>query len=283
MLDFLNKTYPFNDDPKQNLKLSLGLSLGMFLFILFFQPIDLMTTDFNNMLLIIAGFGVITFFSMVLVLIIAPSVLPGLFMSGKWNFKRDLVLNTCIWATISVASIFYARYVGQTKITFYSVFMIVFISLVPVAILIITNRFEILKIKLHDALNLNKKPDKISVEENESYEIEFVSETKSEKISLQLNEIIMLRSADNYVEIFWKKEGEIKKKLIRQTLHNTEYLLTKYSQIIRCHRTCIFNTNYVSKLNIYPQGYKLKLNFIEEEIPVSRQYILKVKEALQIK
>jgi len=77
--------------------------------------------------------------------------------------------------------------------------------------------------------------------------------------------------------------GEIKKKLIRQTLLNTEHQFIKHPQIIRCHRTCLFNTNYVSKLNIYPQGYKLKLEYIEEEIPVSRQYILKVKEALQIK
>lgn len=283
MLDFLNKSYPFNDDPKQNLKVILGISLGMFLFILFFQPIELTTTDFNNKLLIIAGFGGITFFSMVLALIIAPSVLPGLFLSGKWNFKRDMVLNACIWAMISLASTFYARYIGQTNITFYSVFMIVFLSLVPVAILIIENRFEILKIKLQDALNLDKKPDKISDEENESEEIEFESENKSERFNLSLNKIILLKSADNYIEIFWNEMGEIKKKLIRQTLHNTEYLLIKHPQIIRCHRTCLFNTNYISKLNIYPQGYKLKLKYIEDEIPVSRQYILIVKEALQIK
>ena len=281
MLDFLNKSYPFNDDPKHNLKLSLGLSLGMFLFILFFQPIDLETTDFNNKLLIIAGFGGITFFSMVSALIIAPSVLPGLFLSGKWNFKRDLVLNTCIWAAISVASIFYARYVGQTKITFYSVFTIVFLSLVPVSILIIENRFEILKIKLQEALNLDKKPDKISVEENESDEIEFESENKSERFSLPLNKIILLRSADNYIEIFWEKESEIIKRLFRKTLINAEYQLKEYQNYVRCHRTCLVNMDYVSKLNIYPQGYKLKLNFIEEEIPVSRQYILKVKEVLQ--
>lgn len=283
MLDFLNKTYPFNDDPKQNLKVIIGISLGMFLFILFFQPIDLKTIDFNNKLLIIAGFGGITFFSMVLALIIAPSVLPGLFLSEKWNFKRDMVLNICIWAIISVASTFYARYVGQIKITFYSVFTIVFLSLVPVAILIITNRFEILKIKLQDALNLNKKSDIISVEENEPEKIEFESENTSERFSFPLNKIILLRSADNYIEIFWEKESEITKKLIRKTLINAEYQLREYQNYVRCHRTCLINVDYVSKLNIYPQGYKLKLKYIEEEIPVSRQYILKVKEALQIK
>jgi len=283
MLDFLNKTYPFNDDPKQNLKVIFGISFGLFLFMLFFQPIELMPTDFNNKLLIIAGFSVITFIFLVLALIIAPSVLPRLFLSGKWSLKRDIVLNVCIWAVISVAFTFYARYVAQTNITFHSVFIIVLLCLVQVTIIIITNQFEILKIKLQDALNLNKKPDKISVEENESYEIEFESENKSERFSLPLNKIILLRSADNYVEIFWEKESEIIKKLIRKTLINTEYQLKEYPNFVRCHRTCLVNVDYVSKLNIYPQGYKLRLNFIEEEIPVSRQYILKVKEALQIK
>jgi len=255
----------------------------LFLFMLFFQPIELKTTDFNNKLLIIAGFSVITFIFLVLALIISPSVLPGLFLSGKWSLKRDIILNACIWAIISVAFTFYARYVAQTNITFHSVSIIILLCLTQVSVIMITNQFEILKIKLQDALNLNKKPDVTSVEENGPDEIKFVSENKSEKINLQLNEIIMLRSADNYVEIFWEKYGEINKKLIRQTLHNAEYLLIKHPQIIRCHRTCLFNTNFVSKLNIYPQGYKLKLKYIEEEIPVSRQYILKVKEALQTK
>jgi len=283
MQDFLNKTYPFNDNLKQNLKVIFGISFGLFLFMLFFQPLELLSTDFNNKLLIIAGFSGITFIFMVLALIITPSVLPGLFLSGKWNFKRDIVLNTCIWASISVAFIFYAHYVGQAKITFYSVFIIVLLCLTQVSVIIITNRFEILKIKLQDALNLNKKPDKISVEENESYEIEFESENKSERFSLPLNKIILLRSADNYIEIFWEKESEIIKRLIRKTLINAEYQLKEYKNYVRCHRTCLVNVDYVSKLNIYPQGYKLRLNFIEEEIPVSRQYILKVKEALQIK
>ena len=283
MQDFLNKSYPFNYDLKQNLKVIFGISMGSFLFILFFQPIELITTDFNNKLLIIAGFGGITFVFLVLALIIAPSILPRLFKSGKWNFNREIVLNTCIWVLNSVAFTFYTRYVGQTNITFHSVFIIVLLCLFQVIILIIVNRFEILKAKLQNELNPDMEPDKISTKENESENIEFISENKSEKISLQLNKVIMLRSADNYVEIFWKKEEEIKKKLIRQTLQNTEYLLLKYSQIIRCHRTCLFNTNYVSRLNIYPQGYKLKLKYIEEEIPVSRQYILKVKEALHKK
>ncbi|MCH7658206.1 MAG: LytTR family transcriptional regulator DNA-binding domain-containing protein [Bacteroidetes bacterium] len=281
MLEFLNITYPFNDNLKQNLKVIFGISMGLFLFMLFFQPIELMTTDFNNKLLIIAGFSGITFIFLVLALIIAPSVLPGLFLSGKWSLKRDIVLNACIWAIISVAFTFYARYVAQTNITFHSVFIIILLCLTQVSVIIITNQFEILKIKLQDALNLSKKPDKTIKEGNEPVEIEFESENKSERFSLPLNKIILLRSADNYIEIFWKKESEIIKRLIRETLINAEYQLKEYPNFVRCHRTCLVNIDYVMKLTGNVQMQKIRLKYMDEEIPVSRQYILKVRETLQ--
>lgn len=228
-----------------------------------------------------AGFGVITFIFMGLALIIAPSFFPELFQSGNWNLKREIVLNFTLWSLISVAFIFYAHYVGQTKITFHSAFILILLSLAPVVILIIATQFKILKTKLQYAVNFPVKSGSIEEIENEQKEIEFLSLNKSEKITVQFYDLIMLRSADNYVEIFWINDGETTKKLIRQTLKNIESLLKNYPQIIRCHRTCLVNTNYISKLNIYPQGYKLKMKNIEEEIPVSRQYILKVKEVIK--
>lgn len=281
MPDLFSKPYSFNDKPGQNLKVIFGISLGIFLFILFFQPVKLPTTDFNNMLLIIAGFGAIIFIVMSLVIVIIPFIFPSLFKEGKWNLKRDIILNLIVWALISVAFVFYARYVGQIKITFHSSFILVLLGLAPVALFIVTNQFNILKKKLQYALNLTDKDNIPAETESYSGEIEFLSLNKSEKIKLVFNEIIMLRSADNYVEIFWEKQGEISKKLIRQTLKNIENSLKNYKDIIRCHRTCLVSTNYISKLNVYPQGYKLKMKYIDDEAPVSRQYILKVKEAIK--
>jgi hypothetical protein len=55
MLDNLNKPYPFIDDLWFNLRAIVGISLGMFLLIHFFQPENLSGLEFNTQLLIIAG------------------------------------------------------------------------------------------------------------------------------------------------------------------------------------------------------------------------------------
>ncbi|MCK5207989.1 MAG: hypothetical protein KAQ79_08210, partial [Cyclobacteriaceae bacterium] len=79
----MNRPYSFNDDLKYNLRLSTGISIGMFLFYLFFQPLDLKNADFNNKLVIIAGFGFITFFILGLNLIFLPYIFPKFFQTGK--------------------------------------------------------------------------------------------------------------------------------------------------------------------------------------------------------
>ena len=85
MKDFLNKPYSFNDDLKYNLRVVTGISFGMFLFYLFFQPIDLKNEDFNNRLVIIAGFGFITFFILGLALIFLPWIFPKFFQQLDYN------------------------------------------------------------------------------------------------------------------------------------------------------------------------------------------------------
>ncbi|MCK5102471.1 MAG: hypothetical protein KAR17_06635, partial [Cyclobacteriaceae bacterium] len=177
----MNRPYSFNDDLKYNLRLSTGISIGMFLFYLFFQPLDLKNADFNNKLVIIAGFGFITFFILGLNLIFLPYIFPKFFQTGKWNLIRDIILNAWIWILISTAYTFYARYVGLIEITIHSMFKLLLLGLAPVAILIVANQNKILKRYLQNALELTKKLDLEEKEKNEiDSEIIIESENKSE-------------------------------------------------------------------------------------------------------
>ena len=90
----------------------------------------------------------------------------------------------------------------------------------------------------------------------------------------------MIKSADNYVEIFYKENEKIQQKLIRNTLKNIENQLKKYSYFIRCHRSCIINKIYVHDFTHNYSGYRLKLSGYNEDIPVSRQYLNTVKDAI---
>jgi len=109
--------------------------------------------------------------------------------------------------------------------------------------------------------------------------IEFVSENSSETLSLQIADIALIKSADNYVEIVFKEGDHLKKKLIRNTLKSIEQQIRSYPNFIRCHRICIVNTHYIEKLNRKFNNHWLTIKDLQEQIPVSRQYLLKLKEA----
>ncbi len=283
MKDFLNKPYSFNDDLRYNLRLSTGISIGMFMFYLFFQPLDLRNEDINNRLVIIAGFGFITFFILGLNLIFLPLIFPRFFQTGKWSLMKDIILNGWIWILISTAYTFYARYVGLIEITYHSMFKLLLLGLAPVAILVVVNQNKILKRYLKSALELTKKLEPQEVEEsNPDEEIEIESDNKSESMKVRLSELILIKSANNYIDIFWMEDGKVQKRLLRNTLANVESKLKLYPDFMRCHRTSLVNGAYIHKLSGGVQGLHIKLSCTDELVPVSRQYSLKVKEYLHI-
>jgi DNA-binding LytR/AlgR family response regulator len=253
----------------------------MFLFYLFFQPLDLRNEDFNNRLVIISGFGFITFFLLGLNLIFLPLIFPKFFQTGKWNIIRDIILNAWIWILISTAYTFYARYVGLIEITAHSMFKILLLGLAPVAIMIVTNQNKILKQYLQNALELTKILDKEGKSEN-AEEVRIESDNKSESLLINIKNLLLIKSANNYIEVFWLEDEHTHKTLIRNTLTNVENQLLKYPEIIRCHRTALINKSYIEKKLSSSGGLQLKLRGIEGMVPVSRQYAIKVKEQVVI-
>jgi len=79
MLNDLNRKYPFNDNLKLNLQSFVGISFGIFLFFLFFQPFQLKNPDFNNQNLILAGFALISLILLCVLRILIPSFFPKTF------------------------------------------------------------------------------------------------------------------------------------------------------------------------------------------------------------
>ncbi|HCC29409.1 MAG TPA: hypothetical protein DEQ03_05040, partial [Marinilabiliales bacterium] len=72
--NFLKKPYPFNDDLKRNTKLIFFISIGIFVFLLLFQPIDINALPSRQKIYLIMGLGIITFLSLSLNLLILPSL-----------------------------------------------------------------------------------------------------------------------------------------------------------------------------------------------------------------
>lgn len=281
MLESLNRKYTFNDDLKSNLKAFIGVSLGIFLFILYFKPFTLDNPDFDNKLLIISGFGAITLLLLFIIRVVIPSFSPASFGEHRWNYVKELAVNLIFLVCNSVASIFYAQYVGNVSITFHTAVIIVIISISAMTVIIVFNEFKRMKsllLQFKALKNLEEEADEL-VEEDE--EIEFASENKSEYFKILLEQIMLIKSARNYIEVIYKNADKVSHRLIRNSIKNTEELLSKYSNLVRCHRSCIVNKNYIRKIVKGSDGLKLTLFDYQPEIHVSRQYAIKLKEAMK--
>lgn len=268
---------------KPELGLALKIAFGVFLFILFFQPFPLKGPDFNNNLLVISGFGAILFITVVLVRVFS-----------SWIFEINRKINDdaifpayfnglVIFILSAVAISFYARFVGVVAFSFTIAFRIVIICLIPPVVLALNDTFRELK-QHNEALVNEKKSIQQQVERFEedilNKTIEFSSDNNNETLSLTVSEVVFIKSSDNYVEIAYREFDSFKKKLIRNTLKNIEVQIRQYSNFIRCHRTCIVNVHFIQKLHRDSGNQWLSIKGSDEKLPVSRQYLLRIQEAL---
>jgi len=127
--------------------------------------------------------------------------------------------------------------------------------------------------------------DKINIVEidkqtidKERTSISFKDETEDIKLIIKAENLLFIRSADNYVEINYLENNCSKKILIRNSLKNIETDL-KDHPIIRCHRSFIINTRRIESAMKTTSGFDIKLQLISDvTIPVSRSYVSELKK-----
>lgn len=266
---------------KKDLGLYLSISFGIFLFVLFFQPFPLDKFGFNDRLLFVFGLAVIIYLFMVLVRIAFRWVTQDNDQIYHEPLMHSDVDDFIILVLNSVAIAFYLRYVGLVDITIYIMFKVVLICLIPPVTLRYYDEIKALR-QRNESLILEKETILKKIEQYEedylNKSIEFNSEYSKENLTLLVSDIVLIKSADNYVEILFREGDNFKNKLIRNTLKNIEQQIKPYSNFIRCHRICIVNTYYIEKLNRKFNNHWLTIKGYHEKIPVSRQYLLKIKE-----
>lgn len=244
------------------------ICFGLFLFLIFFLPLNPPNPDFNKKILILLGFAGITFILSAIIYILIPFIFPVFFIK-----KREIINHLLFVVCHTVSYVFYGRYAGKIVLSFHLVVMISLISGVLALILVIITRFHTLKKQLPTA-------DEFVPVENHNQLIEFISENQSDRLFLFAGQIILIKAANNYIEIIYKKNDKVSRSLIRNTMQNTEKLTAGYPSLLRCHRSCIINKDCIQHVRKCPEGLKLTLFDYPQEISVSRQYMLKVKEAL---
>jgi DNA-binding LytR/AlgR family response regulator len=109
--------------------------------------------------------------------------------------------------------------------------------------------------------------------------IAFPDEKGELKITISLDNLIYIDSADNYATIHYINKEKISSFLIRNSLKWMEENLTKDSPLVRCHRSYMVNLDKVKVLRKTKEGIFMELDSPNvQDIPVSKTYYEKVME-----
>ncbi len=102
--------------------------------------------------------------------------------------------------------------------------------------------------------------------------INFYDEKDALKLSVKKDFIYYLESADNYVNVFYKKNGKLTRFILRNTMKRVEEMLQQYG-FARCHRSYIINLQKVQMVKKERDGFVIALD-VEEiaDIPISKTY-----------
>lgn len=265
---YLDKPFELLDSLKDRMFFVLFMTIYIVLFLLIYRPYNLeywyiFSGSNKTLSLVLLGFlgGVYYAFSQ-------------LYMRGVYKFKKFTVKHYLIWTLIEVMlltfilTIVYDEYKGflNNALEFFSNLRYVFLTLVlPYSFVLsilslFKSRTEI--IQLRSAI----KPD-----DSLNTLIKFPDENGNVKVSILSHDVLYLVSTDNYVDIYYLNDGQVRKELIRNSLKKLEVFLEGQS-IKRCHRSYMINIENIAMIKKSGQKLQAKLNHVEELIPISKTY-----------
>ena len=278
MLNIFNKPYPFNDDLKHNTRVIFFISIGVFVFLWLFQPFDISSLPVRQKYYLLAGFGIVTFLALSLNLLIIPSLFPAKFSSAVWNIKKDILWNSWTLFTILGGYFLFTEWLGIMKFNFYTVIKLVLTAILPISVLIIINYNRMLRTHVKTANELNRK-----LKEHKQVEdriIHFISDYQKDSLAIKASTLLLIRSANNYIEIFWKEGDAVRNQMVRCSMITAEGIVKEFKFIFKCHRSFIVNINYIERFEGNSQGYKLYFDSVNFAIPVSKTSVDKLKELI---
>ena len=286
MFENLNQPYPFNNNFKHNLRTIAFVCMGFMLIMLYFQPfgINFLASPKDGYFVLLIGMvSAATFFFNTLIL---PGLFPKIFESERWTVRKELIWNFGMFIFLIVGFTLTAMVFKISGMESLTVFRSGALALLPLVLFNLLNYNNSLKSKVAQVIDsgrhwLAEERKGTHTIVNERVRIE--SENSKEIFEEELKNIILIQSASNYIEIFYREGAVIRKQMIRQTLSKVESLLSGFQNIKKCHRCCLVNIDQISRLTGISPNYTLEAKGLDFRIPIARQNIPKFRKLLSAK
>jgi hypothetical protein len=284
----LSDPYPYCPDVKKSLLRALLISLFVVAFLAFFQPFELSQANSKYKILFIAGYGAVNFLVLFINTVLEHYLFPGLFKERSWKVYKEILWIAWILFTIGAGNFLYTKLMFNFPESYLLGFLqfqlyTLAVGIFPIIVIVISNYNKRLKKNLEMARKMNmdlRDPGDLMKEEGK--DINIMAENQKDSLQLAIKDLLFIQSEGNYISIFHKKEKEIRRSILRNTLKNIESELGAFSPpLFKTHRSYIVNLDLVEKIKGNSQGLQLYLSELDDFVPVSRSYINAVRKALK--
>ncbi|MCX2743283.1 LytTR family DNA-binding domain-containing protein [Mangrovivirga sp. M17] len=232
-----------NYDPQERLSVELLLAVAFMIFISTLAFFLETTIIYNKLILKYKGKGFV-FWIIISVLVISVSTFLAYNILGGWH---DWVLSSFVEFIINMGALF----------------------LIPVAGIFIYIYQRSLNSTLKRAYSY-PNPDVIG-----NQLITLQSDNEKDTLLVNLKDILMIESEDNYIGIHFLEKDNVRKILLRKTLKSIEG--DSLSEVlIRCHRSYIINLMNLNQVFVNKNKMYVKINHLDSSIPVSRNHQSKI-------
>ncbi|MBU8892268.1 MAG: LytTR family transcriptional regulator [Bacteroidales bacterium] len=275
IINWLNKPYPFIDKILNKLLISGLFGLFVFIFLSLFQPFGI-TEIVDNKSVYLLGFGFVTSLAMIISYILLPLLLPKLFDSNYWCIKKELIfiLSNIFFITIlnyEYYVIFDYDLTTEHSLIFFGL-ITASVGIFPVTFMVFIREMYLTSKSKKNALELSSLIEQKvkKVPENETITIN--TDTKADMLKLNLQDLLYIKSEDNYCKLYFKENNQVQNKLLRILLKNIEDQLKDYPEILRCHRSYIVNKNHILKISGNARSYVIHFALCKDTAFVSRNF-----------
>lgn len=225
-MKFLKLSYPFDPSLKHHLLIGLSLSIWIFCFLYFTEPLDVNEFGDTEKLIYLPIYGLIGGICYSLFIPFQKFLYRK--QKQRWTLILEIIfLSTFILISATFARLYYLLVVVAREPNPYSLKYHVLNIILPVIAIV-------LPIVIIGRFSFGKYKEK----RLEQSKIEIKGEGTYDDLKLLFNDLICIQSSDNYIEVFYFTGTELKKSLIRNKL---SIITDEFPELLRVHRSYVIN------------------------------------------
>lgn len=277
----LSEPFPDRSSAKHSFRTLLGVGLFVSVFLFVIRPFGIRGDD-TLLLLICSGFGMITLVFGWLYDVLFRFVLKVRTDLPSWTLGKWVLQSMGLLVWIALGNYIYVQILFHVpdftlSFLFEMILNTLFVGIFPVV-------FSGLMIQMRAIRANQEKAEEMQpqVEQHALHTASLVQLTPeaNRQVALSSMDIRFVEAMQNYVTVHFMVDGALQKELLRSTIASMETQL-KDTAVVRCHRSYLVNVDAIEQVSGNAQGLKLRLQDVaEQEVPVSRSYIAKVRQLL---